>query len=75
MQIVHIFGMKGELINGNVGVSINNVGDVIAHHTGGVIMHDGPPHLDMTNIGGGLEKNCSTGGLSREGFKFITNKN
>ena len=72
--VLHVFGMKGELKNGYVGVFVHNVGDVLAHHTGGAIMHDGPPHLDTTNSDGGLENICSTCGLSCDGFKSTTNR-
>ena len=59
---------------GTRGFFVHNVGDVIAHHTGGTIMHDGPPHLDTTNTDVGLENNCSTCGLSCEGLKFTTSR-
>ena len=41
MQILHVFGTKGDLEGGNVVFFVHNLSDLIAHHTGGTIMHDG----------------------------------
>ena len=57
-----------------MGVFVHNLSDVIAHHTGGTIMHDAPLHLDTTKSSGEHDNNCSSCGLNCEGFKFTTNK-